>query len=337
MLRFNRIAAAAVAVLGVGFAGAASAKELVIGTIGITGDTFQLSTAWSNALIKQGGPLRLTPVDGRGTNNLLRMVATNRADLGFIGSPHFQDALSRTGAFQKEPEDVVERYKNLRVLFAIPTGMGQYVVRDDSGIRTFADMKGKSIAFGTPGGNAGRVSTILFQAHGLDATKGDIDGRYIEANTAFDQLSNGQINATIAWGGMPQSGVFNVSRSHKLRFISPEPEKFDAFKSNVTNGQFYVFRKFEPAQVTAAYGDHVVADGPVYFWTFPMMVMVRADMPDDEAYALTKAVWDNIETITKENVQLSLMSFDNALEQLSAQVHPGARKYFEEKGVAVPK
>ncbi len=329
------VASALLGFVGAGLSTSAHAKELVIATIGITGDTFQLSTAWSNALIRQGHDSTLTPVDGRGTNNILRMVATDRADLGFIGSPHFQDALNRTGSFSEEPQEIGERYKQISTLFAIPTGMGQYVTLDSSGIKSFEDLRGKTVAFGTPGGNAGRVSTLLFQAHGLDAEEGEIDGQYVEASTAFDQLSNGQIDATIAWGGVPQSGVYNIARSNKVRFLSPKPEHFDAFKKTVTNGDFYVFRKFEPEQLTAAYGGDAVADGPVYFWTFPMMVIVRSDMSDDDAYALTKAVWDNIDSIRSENPQLSLMSLDNALENLSAPLHPGARRYFEEVGIDV--
>ncbi len=47
-------------------AGPAAAKELVIGTIGLTGDTYQMAIAWSNLMLKKGGDLKLTPVDGGG-------------------------------------------------------------------------------------------------------------------------------------------------------------------------------------------------------------------------------------------------------------------------------
>ncbi|WP_108661381.1 TAXI family TRAP transporter solute-binding subunit [Acuticoccus kandeliae] len=327
--------AALVGALMVGTA-AAHADEKVIGTIGIAGDTFQLATAWSNHLAKSGASVSLTPVDGGGTNSLLRMVATDRADLGFIGSPHFKDAMEGNGAFEKEPEQLLERYKTMNVLFGIPTGMAQYVTRADSGIESFQDLKGKSVGFGRPGGNAGRISGILFRANGLDPEAGAVDGRYVEAGTAFDQLSNNQLDATIVWGGVPQSGLYNVARSHDVRFLSPDPATFEQFKSEVTNGDFYVFREFTPEQLSEAYGGHATADGPVYFWTFPMMVVVNADISEDEAYELTKAVWDNIDAIRENNTQLGLMSIDNALEGLSAPLHPGAARYFQEKGVEVP-
>lgn len=322
--------------LALGATPGAFAQEKVIGTIGIAGDTFQLATAWSNVLAKSDASISLTPVDGGGTNSLLRMVAMDRADLGFIGSPHFIDATEGKGAFETEPEDLVERYKSMRVLFGIPTGMAQYVTRADSGIKTFEDLRGKTVAFGRPGGNAGRISTILFRANGLDPDEGAVDGRYVEAGTAFDQLGNNQLDATIVWGGIPQSGLYNVARSHDVRFLSPDPSSFDDFKAEVTNGDYYVFREFTPEQLSEAYGGNATAEGPVYFWTFPMMIVVREDMSEEDAYTLTKAVWDNIDAIRENNTQLSILSLDNALEGLSAPLHPGAARYFRENGVEIP-
>lgn len=312
------------------------AEELVASTIGITGDTFQLATAWSNLLIHQGGPLKITPVDGRGSGNTVRMVATKRADIGFLGSPHFRDATAKTGAFAKEPDNVVEIYKTMRTLFSIPTGMGQYLARASSDIRSISDLKGKRVGIGAPGGSGGRVTTLLFKAHGIDGAAGDYHAQYLEHTASFDALGNGQIDASIAWGGMPEAGIFNLSRSQKLRFVSPDPDKFDAFRRLVTYGDMYVFRKFSPEDIKAAYGDQIVADQPAYFWTFPMLVMVRPDMSDDTAYLLTKTVWNNLDVIKKDNNQLRLMGFDNALERLSAPLHPGAARYFREKGVPVP-
>ena len=86
------------AVLFVFGIGPASAKEVVIGTIGLTGDTYQMAIAWSNLMLKKGSDLKLTPVDGGGTNKMMRSLAAGRMDLGFIGAPHYRDAVEKTGA-----------------------------------------------------------------------------------------------------------------------------------------------------------------------------------------------------------------------------------------------
>jgi TRAP transporter TAXI family solute receptor len=311
----------------------ALAKELVIGTIGLTGDTYQLAVAWSNLMLKKGGDLKLTPVDGGGTNKMMRSLAAGRMDIGFIGAPHYRDAVDKTGGFKEEPDDMVAKYKTMQTLFAIQTGGAQYVTRVEANIKTIADFKGKKVAIGAPGGNMGRVSTVLFKLYGLDAEKGDVKAQYLEYGAALEALGNNQLDAVAVWGGVPQSGVYNASRANKLRFISPDAAKLPEFQKALTNGEYYVFRDVAPAEIKAAYGDAVAADETMRLWTFPMMIIVNRDMPSDAAYTLVKEFWEQIAEVKASSNTLSLLDPKVALENVSAEVHPGATKYFSEKGL----
>lgn len=313
--------------------GTAVAKELVIGTIGLTGDTYQLAIAWSNLMLKKGGDLRLTPVEGGGTNKMMRSVATGRMDIGFIGAPHYRDATGKVGAFKEEPNEMVAKYKDMRMLFAIQTGGAQYVTRVDSNIRAIPDFKDKKVAIGAPGGNMGRVSTVLFKLYGLDAAKGDIKAQYLEYGAALEAMGNGQLDVVAVWGGLPQAGVYNASRANKLRFVSPERAKLPSLQKAVTNGEFYVFREIAPEEIKAAYGTAMVADESARFWTFPMMVVVNKEMPTDTAYTLVKVFWEQLSEVKASSNALSLLDPKIALENVSAGVHPGAVRYFTEQGL----
>ena len=68
-------------------------------------------------------------------------------------------------------------------------------------------------------------------------------------------------------------------------------------------------------------------------WTFPMMVIVSKDMPADTAYALVKELWERIEEVKASSNTLALLDVKVALDNVSAPVHPGAARYFDEKGV----
>jgi len=321
------------AVLFVFGTGPAAAKEIVIGTIGLTGDTYQMAIAWSNLMLKKGGDLKLTPVEGGGTNKMMRSLAAGRMDIGFIGAPHYRDAIDKTGGFKEEPDDMVVKYKTMQTLFAIQTGGAQYVTRVDSNIKAINDFKGKKVAIGAPGGNMGRVSTVLFKLYGLDAEKGDLKAQYLEYGAALEALGNNQLDAVAVWGGVPQAGVYNASRANKLRFVSPDAAKLPEFQKALTNGAYYVFREVSPAEIKTAYGDAVAADAPMRLWTFPMMVIVNKDMPSDTAYTLVKEFWDQIAEVKASSNTLSLLDPKVALENISADVHPGAAKYFQEKGL----
>ncbi|MEJ5312412.1 MAG: TAXI family TRAP transporter solute-binding subunit [Anaerolineae bacterium] len=313
--------------------GPAFAKELVIGTIGLTGDTYQMAIAWSNLMLQKGGNLRLTPVDGGGTNKMMRSIAAGRMDIGFIGAPHYRDAVDKTGGFKEEPDELVAKYKTMKTLFAIQTGGAQYVARADSPIKTIPDFKNKKIAIGAPGGNMGRVSTVLFKLYGLDAEKGDIKAQYLEYGAALEALGNNQLDAVAVWGGVPQPGVYNASRANRLRFVSPDADKLPEFQKALTNGRYYVFREVSPAEIRAAYGDAVEADAPMRLWTFPMMVIVGPEMPPEIAYTLVKEFWERINEVKASSITLSLLDPKAALDHISAELHPGAAAYFREKGL----
>jgi len=309
----------------------ASAKEIVVSAVAPTSDDYALSVAWSNIVAHQGGGLNLTVVDN-GSVKALRKLAKGQVDVAVIGAPHYKDATQKKGKFKKDPDDLIKKYADVRALFAIRTSAAQYVVRTDSGIKNFTDFKGKKFAIGRPGGNAGRVTGVMLKVHGIDL-KTQADGQYLKYGPALEQMANGGMNGTLVWGGMPHAAVDNASRQMKLRFVSPEPSRLDAFRAEITNGQYYVLKKIPAAAIQKAYGGRVADNGDQYFWTFPFMFVVNKSMSADDAYVITKALWDNISEVNKTSIALSLITVDGAIEALSAELHPGAARYFREKGM----
>lgn len=310
----------------------ARADEVIFSAVGPTTQDYQMAVAWSNLLAEAKSKNKMTVVDN-GSVKGLRQVAKGQADIVAIGSPHFKDATLKEGQFKEDPQDLVDAYKNMSALFAITTSAAQYIALADRHIDSIEDFKGKALAIGRPGGNAGRVTTALFKAHGIDITAGDTEGRYLKYAPALDQMANGTLDATLVWGGVPHAAIDNASRQMKLSFVSPDPSKLDAFRKNITNGEYYVFQKVPKATLEAAYGGRVAAHEFEYFWTFPFMMVVRNDMPDDMAYDLVKTFWNNIAKINGMSPALSLITKEGALEALSAKVHPGAARYYNEVGM----
>ncbi|HYH19456.1 MAG TPA: TAXI family TRAP transporter solute-binding subunit [Azospirillum sp.] len=309
----------------------AAATELVMATVSLTSDDFQLAMAWSDVLAQKDTGLRITPV-ATGTVKGLRNLSQGRADLSLVGAPHFLDAINREGSFKDDPPGLVDSYKGLRVLFAIDTGMGQYVVRADSPIRTLADLQGKRVSIGRPGGNAGRVSTLLFKVHGAEVGRGGVHAEYLDYGPSLERLGNGQIDATLVWGGIPQAGIDQASRSTRLRFVSPDPDSLPALQAAITNGAHYLYRTIPAERIKEVYGGRVDSDGDVRFWTFPFMVMARADMPEQTAYTICRTFWTNADKVRASSAALALVDLSTAAQGLSAELHPGARRCLTELG-----
>ncbi len=318
----------------IGFAGVttAAAEELIFSAVGPTTQDYQMAVVWSNLLNEAGGKIKMTVVDN-GSVKGLRQVASKQADIVAIGSPHYKDATEKAGKFKDDPDNLVNAYKNMSTLFAITTSAAQYVARVESDVNSIPEFKGKKLAIGRPGGNAGRVTTALFKAHGIDLEAGDADGQYLKYGPALEQMANGTMDATLVWGGVPHAAIENASRQMKLRFVSPDPAKLADFRKDITNGQYYVFQKVPKAVIDQAYGGRVEADENEYFWTFPFMMVVRDDMPEETAYNLVKTFWENIKKINGTSPALALITKEGALEGLSAKIHPGAARYYKEVGM----
>ena len=327
MLKKTAVMVAVAAVLAWS-GGAWAATTLTLGAIGKTSDTYIMAVAWSSILKKASKEVAITPLEGGGTVKLLRGVATGKYNIGFIGSPHYVNALEGTLKFKKDPPEMRAKYKDVRSLFGITSGMGQYAVRADGPIMKIADLKGKKVAIGTSGGMAGTVTKLLFKVDGLT----DFQPQYLKYGPALDEMRNNRLDASFLWGGIPQAAAYNFSRQIPLRFLPVSKETFAKFKKAMPQGKWYVLRTFQPADLAKAYGKGVAQDTPADFWTFQMQVVVRKEMPDKVAYEIVKAFWENLNQVKSASVALSKLNQAECLESLSAELHPGAAKYYKEKG-----
>lgn len=317
---------AAVIAVGLTFCGSASAGEVVFSGVSTTSDDYQLGVIWSG-IAKDVG-ISMTVVEN-GTVSGMRKAAQGEIDMVGVGAPHYLDAVGGTGKYKEDPESLREGYKGMKAVLALPVGMAQYVARADSDIKKFTDLKGKTVGTGRPGGNAGKVTAVLFDIHGID---GQVNGQAIKYGPALEQMASNTMDATLVWGSLPNATLDNASRQMKLRFISPDPSSLEKFRATISNGAYYVYKKIPAASIERAYEGRIEAKSDAYFWTFPYQIMVRGDVSEDTVYKLTKALWENIEKVNSATAGLSLVTLEDALESISADLHPGAAKYYKEVG-----
>lgn len=322
---------ALLALLVPGPASVIAGDTLTLGAIGKTSDTYMMAVAWSSILKKADVGTNITPLEGGGTVKLLRGVATSKYDIGFIASPHYINAMEGTLKFKKDPPEVRAAYKNIRALFGITSGMAQYVVRADSGIKNIAGLKGKKMAIGRPGGMAGTITKLLFSKHGLQADK-DYQPQYLKYGPALDEMRNNRLDAATLWGGIPQAAAYNFSRQNPITFLPIDAKAFEEFKKEMPQGKWYVLREFSPEDLKKGYGKGIKQDGPANFWTFQMQVITRADLPEDTVYKIVKTFWENLSEVQSTSAALAKLNRKDSLSALSAELHPGAEKYYQEKG-----
>jgi TRAP transporter TAXI family solute receptor len=303
---------------------------LTMAAMGKTTDTYMVAVGWSNVLNKIKSDIGITPLEGGGVVMLARGMAQGKWDISFISTPHYLNALDGKSQFEKDPPDLREKYKDFRALFGVTSGMGMYVVRADSGIKDIIDLKGKKAALGRPGGGGAKLTPLIFKAHGLEPN--DYKAEFLEPSPALDEMRNNRLDCAAVWGGIPQAALFNLSRQFPIHLLSFQKDAFEKFQKMVPQGDHFVLRTYTTEELKKGYGDGIVQEGEVNFWTFQMQVIVRNNMPEEVAYEIVKAFWENLDDIKSTGAALANLNKDDSLESLSAQLHPGAVKYYKEKG-----
>ena len=308
-------------------ANAATSQDIVFSGVSTTSDDYQLGVVWSG--IARDAGISMTVVEN-GTVSGMRKAAQGEIDIVGVGAPHYLDAVGGTGKYTDDPEALREGYRSMKAILAMPVGMAQYVARTDTGIVNFTDFKGKTVGTGRPGGNAGKVTATLFDIHGIG---GAVDGQAIKYGPAMEQMASGTMDATLVWGSLPTAVIDNASRQMELRFVSPDPATLETFRSTISNGEYYVYQRIPAASIEQAYEGRVEAAADAFFWTFPYQVMVRGEIDEGTVYNLTKALWENIDKVNSASAGLSLVTLESALEAISAELHPGAQRYYKEIGL----
>ncbi len=216
-----------------------------------------------------------------------------------------------------------ELEKNIGMIFSYQIGPYHYVTRADSGIETLADLKGKKVFAGPPGGAAkGVVLGTLKAVAGLEA--GDMDVQEFGFDAAIQAFQDDKIDVIVLPTNVPSPSIQQFSLTKEIRLLDVDVSKLPdrAFIGGT-------FNEIAPD----AYGDNQVNDAASR--THGAIVNFSAGMHVDEevVYQVTKAIWENIGEIHETAQWMpSTINKENALELIASRLHPGAERYYREAG-----
>ncbi|EFI68147.1 TAXI family TRAP transporter solute-binding subunit [Lysinibacillus capsici] len=192
----------------------------------------------------------------------------------------------------------------------------QLVTTEASGIKTYADLKGKKVSVGAPGSGTYANAEQLLEINGL--TMDDIKAQNLDFGESTDGLQSGQIDAAFITAGTPTSAVEALNATTKVNIIGLDAGKADEIiakypyyaKDTVKAGTYGIANDVETVSVLA-------------------MLAVKKDLPEDVVYSMTKAIYDNTNKISHDKGRF--IKAETGLDGISIDIHPGAQKYFNEK------
>lgn len=244
-----------------------------------------------------------------------QLLGKKDIESAFVAADILDAAYNGKGQFANAP------IKNLRVLGALYPETVQLITRADSGINSVRDLKGKSISSGAPGSGQYQLLTDLLQVHGM--TRADVKEDLSSFTQAVDKIKDGNLHATLITAGTPTAAVTDFALSHALKVIplaGPEIaalQKQQPFYANVQLPANTYRGQTAPVDTLAVMAVWTAHDG----------------VPDNVAYEVTKALYENTAIMGQVHVQGKNISLQTATAVGNAPIHPGALRYFKEKGI----
>ncbi|MDD0998157.1 TAXI family TRAP transporter solute-binding subunit [Pseudomonas sp. TNT2022 ID1044] len=195
----------------------------------------------------------------------------------------------------------------------------QIVANKESGIKTLADLKGKTISVGAPKSGTELNARAIFKAAGL--TYEDMSKvQYLPFAESVELIKNRQLDATLQSSGLGMAAIRDLSSTMPLNYVSIPADVV----SKIGNAAY------QPAQIPANTYDG--QPEPVPTVAITNILVTREDIPDDVAYQMTKLMFENLTRLGNSHSAAKDIKLQNAARNLPIPLHPGAERYYKEAG-----
>lgn len=216
------------------------------------------------------------------------------------------------------------RVAQLRGVAVLYPEIIQIVVRADSDIRSLRDLEGKIVAVGAKGSGTAVEAELILRAAGIwDKIKPE----YSDFRAATEGLKLGQIHAAFVVAGVPTAAIQELSATTPIRLL-PIPDS--VLNELRARGYTFFTRIVVPKD---AY--KLEADVPTL--AVKAMIAVSADVPDDVVYSVLNVMFSRLDELKAAHARAADISLSTALDGMPVPLHPGAVKFYREKGIQVPR
>jgi TRAP transporter TAXI family solute receptor len=308
----------AVAIGGTG--AEAQNKQLSIVTGGTGGVYYPLGGGFGNILGKElPGVTATAQVTGGSVANL-QLIASGKADIAFSQVDAAWDAINGTGKFKSGKLPI-------RALVVMYPNHMHAVTVEGTGITKVEDMKGKRISTGSPGSATEVYAIRVLEAAGLNHEK-DIVKERLGVAESVNALKDRKIDGFFWVGGLPTAGVTDLASTPNTTIKILDIAHFTK-KMNDKYGKLYA-----EATIPATTYKGMTADAKNN--TVWNIMAVNAKTDEKLAYDLTRIMLEkraDLALVHKE--ALNIKPEWQTSSRAGIPWHPGALKYFKEKGINV--
>jgi TRAP transporter TAXI family solute receptor len=280
---------------------------------GGTGGTYYPLGGQIGKIITDNTDANITPQTSGASAENMETLRAGEAEIAFSQTDIAAYAIEGKEMFEGKPID------NIQAIGSIYPETVQLVTTKKSGIKSVEDLKGKSVSIGAPGSGVYINAMQLLEIHGL--TSDDIKAQNLSFDESTDGIQSGNIDAAFVTAGTPTGAVEALSAQNDVVII---PFADDKIQSLIEKYPYYAKDKIP----SGTYG----IESDVNTVAVKAMLVVTKELDENLVYEMTKALYENTDKIT--HAKGKFITAETALEGLgNMELHPGAAKYFEEKGI----
>lgn len=293
------------------------ASKIVLATGGNTGTYYAYGMAMGQILQAKTGMTFDVQSTGASKANI-QLIQAGEVDMAVVQNDVMYYAYTGTDLFEGQKTEDFAAVATLYPEFC------QIIASKSSGIKTVADLKGKTVSVGDAGSGVEFNAKQILAAYGIDMEK-DITKQNLGFGPSADALKDEKIDAFFCVAGIPTTAITDLAMSNEITVVSVDDEHFAALKDA---GYGFYTQQNIPASTYNGMTEDVktVAVMATY--------IVDKDLTEETVYAITKNIFENKDEIASAHAKGAELNAETAVSGIEAvPLHAGAEKYFKEIGI----
>jgi len=308
------IAMGCLLVLGLALSASAGEVKLILAPGGTAGTYYPFGGAMAKIWGSKIPGMNVTAQATGASIENIRLMNKDEVELALVQSDTIDWAYYGKEAFK-------EKITKMAAIAVLYPEIVQIVVRGDLPVKTFGDLKGMKVGVGAPGSGTEANFRQLMEVY--DLKKDDVKGQYLSYAESADQFKDKHIDSFFLTAGIPNSAIMDVANTRPIKLVGIE----DAIIAKIT--QKYPF--LAPAKIPA--NTYKGQTEEVKTIAVMAVLIAHPKLSEQVGYDITKALLDNQPELASAHAKGKELSLQGAVKGVSIPFHPGAAKYYKEKGL----
>lgn len=291
----------------------AAQKFINIATGGTAGTYYPLGGAIAEVLNKNVPGVNASAQSTGASIANINLLQQGKVDIAFIQNDNAYYAINGIEMFKDK------QVKNLYGLATLYPETVQIVTLKDSGVTDLAQLKGKRVAVGAAGSGTEANARQILEAYGL--TYEDVEEQYLSFAEASSALKDGNVDVAFVTAGHPTAAIQDIATQNEVVMLSVADDKADAL---IAKYPFYT-------KVNIKANTYKNQANDCSAIAVRCMLAVTDAMDAETGYAVTKAIYNNIDRLKAAHSAANVITKESAMDGMSVPVNAGAEKFLKEK------